>query len=175
MKYVVLLRGVNVGGNKRVEMSKLKKAFEDAEYENVSTYINSGNVIFESKRKVSATELEKLLNKTFGFEIAIIIRDASNIQKLCKAISSAWTNDDDQKTDICFLGDAYDSEESIGYLKLNADVDRVKYIDGALVWNIHRTDYAKSGMHTFIGTPLYKNMTARNVNTVRKLGELMKG
>ena len=173
MTYVALLRGINVGGHKKVEMSKLKQAFEDAGYENVSTYINSGNVIFESKKKVDTLSIEKMLEKVFGFEIFVVVRDVGNIQKLCKAIPVDWTNDDDQKTDICFLWDEYDNESSIGHLKLTAGVDRVKYIDGALVWNIHRKDYTKSGMHTFIGTPLYKHMTARNVNTVRKLGALM--
>jgi uncharacterized protein (DUF1697 family) len=59
-------------------------------------------------------------------------------------------------------------------LATNPDVDNVKYVDGAIVWSIDRKNYNKSAMHKFIGTPLYKHMTARNVNTVRKLGDLMK-
>jgi uncharacterized protein (DUF1697 family) len=50
-KYVALLRGINVGGNNRVEMTKLKKVFEELGFADVSTYINSGNVIFSSQRK----------------------------------------------------------------------------------------------------------------------------
>ena len=56
----------------------------------------------------------------------------------------------------------------------NNNVDTLIYIEGALIWNLRREHYSKSGMNTFIGTPIYKNMTARNVNTVRKLAELMK-
>jgi uncharacterized protein (DUF1697 family) len=50
MKYIALLRGINVGGGHRVEMKKLKVIFEECGGFNVSTYINSGNVIFESKK-----------------------------------------------------------------------------------------------------------------------------
>ena len=50
MKYVALLRGINVGGNNRVPMAELKLCFEKMGFNNVVTYINSGNVIFESNQ-----------------------------------------------------------------------------------------------------------------------------
>ena len=68
-KYVAFLRGINVGGNNKVEMPKLKKAFESSGYKNVATYINTGNVIFESDKKNPGTlaqEIEKIL-KNLGF------------------------------------------------------------------------------------------------------------
>ncbi len=172
-KYVALLRGINVGGNKKVEMPKLKKTFESLGFSNVSTYINTGNVIFETDKKDLNTLIEKALLKTFGFEIRIVIRDAKNIQSLCKALPSQFTNDTEQKTDILFLWDEYDSKKSINLIT-TTNVDTLKYIDGAMVWNVKRYDLKKSGMQKFIGTVIYKNMTARNVNTVRKLGELIK-
>ncbi len=66
-KYVALLRGINVGGNKKVEMAKLKQVFEKLGYANVSTYINSGNVIFESKIAPKTENVGKVLKKTFWF------------------------------------------------------------------------------------------------------------
>ena len=57
MRYVALLRGINVGGNNRVPMPELRACFEAAGYENVKTYINSGNVIFDSDE----ADLEKLV------------------------------------------------------------------------------------------------------------------
>lgn len=51
--YVALLRGINVGGNNKIEMTKLKVLFESLGYTNVVTYINSGNVIFETRKKMS--------------------------------------------------------------------------------------------------------------------------
>lgn len=173
-KYVALLRGINVGGNKKVEMLKLRKVFESLGFLNVSTYINTGNVIFETNKKDLDSFIEEALIKTFGFEIKVVVRDAKNIQKLCKAIPEDWENNSKQKTDILFLRNEFDNRKSIGLIKAK-QVDTLKYIDGAIVWNVARKDYTKSGMNNFIGTVVYKNMTARNINTVRRLNEMMGG
>jgi uncharacterized protein (DUF1697 family) len=175
-KYVALLRGINVGGNNTVEMGKLKKAFEALGHANVSTYINSGNVIFKADRQdaaVLAGKIEKVLEKTFGFAIKTLVRDAGNIRTLCKGIPPEWKNDTEMKTDVLFLWPDFDAKSSLKLIAAVPDIDRLKYIDGAIVWSVDRKDYAKSGMAKFIGTTLYKHMTARNVNTVRKLGELV--
>lgn len=167
--YVALLRSINVGGNSKVEMPKLKKVFESLEYSDVSTYINSGNVIFSSNAKVDTLVIEKALKKQFGFDIRIVVRDMKNIQKIVKAIPLDLNNDTEQKTDVLFLWDEFDNKKSLELLCLN-EVDRAIYVSGAIVWNIKRSDYGKSAMSKFVGTKLYKGMTARNVNTVRRLG-----
>lgn len=172
-KYVALLRGINVGGNKKVEMSKLKKAFEDMEYQNVSTYINSGNVIFEGK-DTNISKIEAKLKKTFDFPIQVLVCDAKTIEKIVQEIPKNWQNDKEQKTDILFLREGYDTKKSLSLIESNPRVDTLVYINDAIVWHINRKNYNKSGMNTFIGTELYKNMTARNINTVRKLAKLMK-
>lgn len=177
MKYVALLRGINVGGNSKVEMIKLKKAFESLGYKNVSTYINSGNVIFETDMEdtsVLVNDIEKKLKKIFKFYIRIVVRDQKNIQELCKKIPRTMTNDTEQRTDVLFLWDEFDKKQSIKLIERSVGIDNLKYIAGAIIWNLKRSDYTKSRMNKFIGTQLYKNMTARNINTVRKLGELMK-
>ena len=58
-------------------------------------------------------------------------------------------------------------------LIVKTNVDNLMYLKGSIVWNVKRSDYTKSGMNKFIGTKLYKNMTARNVNTVRRLKQLL--
>jgi uncharacterized protein (DUF1697 family) len=171
-KYVALLRGINVGGNNKVEMPKLKKVFESLGFENVSTYINSGNVIFETDKKDLEPQIEKALKKAFEFELRIVVRDAKNIKKLCKEIPKDWLNDTEQRTDVLFLWDEFDTKKSVDLIKTTG-VDTLKYIDGAIVWHVKRKDVAKSGMKKFIGSLIYKNMTARNINTVRKLNELL--
>ncbi|MHB1089711.1 MAG: DUF1697 domain-containing protein [Ilumatobacteraceae bacterium] len=109
MVYVALLRGINVGGNKKVEMSKLKKAFESLGFANVTTYINSGNVIFQSNKK-DFSQIETVLKKSFGFEIKVVIRDVKNIQKLCEKIPCELENNTKQKTDVLFLWDEFDKK-----------------------------------------------------------------
>ena len=174
--YVALLRGINVGGNNKVEMPRLKKTFESLGFANVSTYINTGNIFFETSKtdpSKLAEKIEKALEKTFGFPIKIVLRDAENIQKLHGQIPGGWKNDEEQKTDVLFLWDEFDAKNSVDLISINAAVDTLKYVSGSIVWNVKRSDYAKSGMPKFAGTKIYKNMTARNVNTVRKMFEIM--
>lgn len=176
MKYVALLRGINVGGNNKVEMKKLKGIFESLGLTRVSTYINSGNVIFETTRKDRANlirEIEKELSEQVGLPLRIVLRDEKTIRMLCARIPETWKNDEDEKTDILFLWDEVDRKESVDELRLNPMVDGVLYLPGAIVWHIERKNYGKSGMHALIGTHIYKNMTARNINTLRKLNALL--
>jgi uncharacterized protein (DUF1697 family) len=176
-KYIAFLRGINVGGNNKVEMPKLKKIFESLGFSNVSTYINTGNIIFETANKDTTTlteEIEKSLKKSFGFEIRVVIRDSVNIQKLCKEIPSTWNNDAAQKTDVLFLWNDFANKNTLDLIATTKDVDTLIYITGAIVWNVQKSSYTKSSMKKFIGTKVYKNMTARNINTVRKLGEMVR-
>ncbi len=171
MKYVALLRGINVGGNKKVEMKKLAAVFTELGYADVRTYINSGNVIFSSPKKDFA-RIGPALKHTFGFPIEVIVRDAKNIASLVQKIPKEWGNDTKQRTDVIFLWEGYDSKRSLSLIK-QKPVDTLVYIDGAIVWNLARKNVNKSGMRDFIGTDVYKHMTARNINTVRKLSELL--
>jgi len=84
MKYVALLRGINVGGHKIIPMAKLKSVFESDGFKNVSTFIQSGNVLFESASTASAlrTKIEKLLLASFGFEVTTMIRSAQEMKSV---------------------------------------------------------------------------------------------
>lgn len=177
MKYVALFRGINVGGNNKVEMPKLKKIFEDLGFLNVSTYINTGNVIFEienKKEEIVKKEIEKALKDNFKFEIRMVLRNEKNIERVCKKIPTDWQNNDDMKTDVLFLWEEFDNKKSLDLINKKEGIDNLIYTNGAIIWNIDKKNYTKSGMNKFIGSVLYKHMTARNVNTVRKLSELMK-
>lgn len=175
MVYVTLLRGINVGGNTRIEMPKLKELFESSGCKNVSTYINSGNVIFEDSRPREELEeiIETGIEKNFGLKVPVVIRSADNIKKLCTEIPADWTNDKEQKTDVLFLWGEIDDEDILSKVKINPDIENVLYIDGALVWNIGRENVTRGGGIMLIKSEYYKHMTARNINTVRKLNSLI--
>jgi uncharacterized protein (DUF1697 family) len=175
MVYVALLRGINVGGKTKVEMPRLKAAFEDLGGEDVLTYINSGNVIFRDKRPATdlAPLIEKAINKEFGLDVRVLLRSATNLKKLTQEIPSSWTNDGKQKTDVMFLWEEIDSPGILKKVVINPQLENVRYIDGALVWNIGRENVTKGNGVKLIKTDLYRHMTIRNVNTVRKLYELM--
>lgn len=176
MKYIALLRGINVGGNHKVEMKKLKLVFESMGYTNVSTYINSGNIFFESasNAKEDSAKIQSKLKSAFGFDIPIVILDQKTIQKIAKAIPPEWKNDTDQRTDILFLFKEFDRKKTLDIIKRKEGVDSLIYVPGAIAWNLHRKHLAQSGMRKLIGTPLYKNATIRNVNSLRTFVERMK-
>lgn len=171
MKYVALLRGINVGGNKKVEMKKLKAAFELSGYSNVATYINSGNVIFESTKGKDAIrrEAEKLLEKEFGFKIQTLVKTESEMRKIAEAIPINWQNDTIQRTDVAYLFDDVDRKSIITELPVNREYIDVRYVKGAIFWNFDRKNYSKSRLNNLIGHRMYQFMTVRNVNTARFL------
>jgi len=175
-KYVALLRGINVGGKTKVEMPKLKQVFESLGFMEVSTYINSGNVAFSDSR--SARQLPKLIEeailKEFALNVPVVIRDKANIDMLTKKIPTSWTNDKVQKTDVLFLWDELDDEDVLRKVVFNPEIEKVIYLPGALVWNIGRENVRQGAGVKLIKSDLYKSITVRNVNTVRKLGDLMK-
>src|SRR6187399_408069 len=81
--YIALLRGINVSGHKKIKMPDLKAMFEALGFTNVHTYIQSGNVVFESK---SATGLESKISakilEQFGFEVSVICRTAKEMEQV---------------------------------------------------------------------------------------------
>jgi uncharacterized protein (DUF1697 family) len=140
--YVALLRGVNVGGRGKVDMRELRRQFEKLGCSDVSTYINSGNVIFRDRRAASTLthELEKVLGRR------VAVRSLAQMQALCGRIPGDWVNDTEQKTDVGF---ALDEPRE-------------------LLWHALRKDLAPRE-----GPEWDVEVTARNVNTTRKLLELM--
>lgn len=173
---VALLRGINVGGKNKVDMKRLKAAFEDAGMSSVRTYINSGNVIFSSnnRSRTRLTEaLEDAIARTFGFTIRVLVRDLKSMRAVVGALSQTWVNDDTMKCDVMFLWDDVARPSVIEELPVKPEIEEVKYVAGALIWRVDRKNVTRSGLMKLVGTPLYKRMTIRNCNTTRKLLELM--
>jgi uncharacterized protein (DUF1697 family) len=94
------------------------------------------------------------------------------IQKINKLIPVTWNNIE-QKTDVMFLWNTPTTKKHLSRLPINPDVDNILHTPGAIIWNLRRDNYKLSGMQKILANPLYKLMTVRNVNTVRKLGELL--
>jgi uncharacterized protein (DUF1697 family) len=175
--YVALLRGINVGGKTKVDMKTLKDAFEsDLGCSSVKTYINSGNVVFRDRRGPAklATAVEGAIRDRFELDVPVLIRDLDNIRALCEnAIPADWTNDKGQRTDVLFLWEEFDSPDVLDSIAWNPEIEDVRYAHGAVIWNISRANATRGKMNKLAGTELYRKMTIRNVNTVRKLHELM--
>jgi len=85
MRYISILRGINVGGNRKILMKDLKVLFEKLGFAEVETYIQSGNVVFESDQKLSTADLEvkiqQAITEPFGFDVPVIVRTADEWAK----------------------------------------------------------------------------------------------
>lgn len=171
MKYIALLRGINVGGNRKVEMKRLKSLFESLGYTNVATYLNSGNALFESSAKQAALqkEIPQKLAQEFGLEIQTLVKSQKEVQTIARAIPLEWENDSEQKTDVAYLFPEIDSEHTIDELPVKREYIDMRYVKGAIIWNIKRKELNKSQLNKLVGKKLYQLMTVRNVNTARFL------
>ena len=111
MKYVVLLRGVNAGGQRRVPKGGFKDVLESLGFTDVKIYINSGNAIFESDKTPKSSGVQKALEEHFGFAIPTLVISGEKIQKIAQEIPDSWTNDSPkpdksgQKSDVLYLFD----------------------------------------------------------------------
>ncbi|MFD2656554.1 DUF1697 domain-containing protein [Gracilibacillus thailandensis] len=176
MIYVALLRGINVGGKNKIDMKVLKQTFEQVGMNDVITYINTGNIIFSHNslsKKQQSRLLEEAIHNDFGLQIKVVVRSIKDVSEIMNAIPDTWKNDKDMKSDVMFLWDEIDDESVLGNLVIKPNIDTVKYVPGAILWSVDKKNMNKSGMSKIVGSKIYKQVTVRNVNTARKIYELM--
>jgi uncharacterized protein (DUF1697 family) len=175
MIYIALLRGINVGGNCKVSMIELKQIFESLGCLDTTTYINSGNIICRSQiaKNELNQKLEESIEKQFGFFVKVLLLDQNEFQSIFAAIPNKWSNDDEQKTDVMFLWKELDKESVLEGLQVTKNIETLLYTKGALIHNLKRRSQDLSKITKVAGTKTYKFMTVRNVNTVRKLKEII--
>lgn len=175
--FVALLRGVNVGGNNMISMRSLKESFETMGFSNVSTYINSGNIIFQSKeddpRKLER-KIEQMLSSDYQLDSKVVLRSLSEMEKLVKALPQSWNDDSDWRYNVIFLRHSIDSEKILAELPANSDIEQLLYRPGALLWSTQVTALTRSKVAKLTSRKIYQDMTIRNLNTTRKLHDLMK-
>ena len=177
MTCVALLRGINVGGKSMVPMRDLKDVFEQLGLRGVTTYINSGNVIFNSPvapaRKLEAS-IEKALEKRFGFPIRVVVKTLPEMKRIATAMPKEWDDAAKWRCNVIFLSHRIDKPSIMKELPVNPAIETLQYRKGALYWAVTWKDRAKSKLAKIIRLPIYKEMTIRNVNTTRKIYELMR-
>jgi uncharacterized protein (DUF1697 family) len=175
--YVALLRGINVGGKNIVAMKSLKASFEKLGFDDVSTYINSGNILFRSGEKDPRkleTRIDRMLTRDYGLKPATVVRSYAEMRRLQKSITKHWqTADPDWRYNVMFLRHAIDSKQLLDDLAVKPDIETVVYCPGTLLWRARVRDLTRTAMVKIASKPVYKQMTIRNLNTTNKLIELL--
>ena len=116
--------------------------------------------------------IEKALVAAFGFEVPVLIVSAGRMRAIADAIPPLWQNDTKQKSDVLYLLPDIDAPEIIESIGYRPDIETIMYVPGALLCNIERTEQSRASLLKLMGTPTYKRMTIRNINTARKLATL---
>ncbi|ANF97883.1 DUF1697 domain-containing protein [Paenibacillus bovis] len=175
MIYAALLRGINVGGNNKINMKLLKSTFEQAGMTRVTTYINSGNIIFASELSAPelSVQLEQAIAADFQRDIPVMVRSLPEMEAVIAAVPENWTNDEQMKSDVLFLWDDINNSSVLEQIPLKPEMGTLLYIPGALLVSVPRENVTRSGMNKLAASKLYRYMTIRNVNTTRQIYRLM--
>ena len=180
--YIALLRGINVGGNNKIYMSELKAAFEQADFSEVSTYINSGNVIFstdETNEVVIKECCEQLIQKTFALPISVAIISAKDFHKALANAPEWWGQDPNSRHDAFVVIHPRTAPEICAMVSQLGDC-KLEYEQAAYHGKIIFWSAVKETFNYTIWSKVMRNkvvhssITVRNSNTMRKLAELTK-
>lgn len=178
MKFVVLLRGVNVGGKSRVVMSELKLYLQKAGFEEVLTYINSGNIIVVTEEpdtlKISA-RIKQLIVEKFTLSSDVVVIEASKFIKIVQNAPKWWGSTEGWKHNALFVIPPTTPSEvvdAIGELKIG--IEKVAAGEGLVYQSMSFEDFGKTTTGKLASNPVYKQVTIRNYNTTKKIAELLK-
>jgi uncharacterized protein (DUF1697 family) len=172
--YVILLRGINVGGKNKISMAELKLFLEELGFTHVTTYIQSGNVILRSPLSAEAiqTLIEEGLPKRFQLDSSIIRILALTKDQLQSIITDRPKGFGDQPneyhSDVVFLM-GISPEDAMKVFDPREGVDQVWAGEGVVYSQRLSALRTKSRLNKVMSSPLYKSMTIRNWNTTTKL------
>lgn len=175
-KFIALLRGINVGGNNKISMIDLRDALLRYGFTNVSTYINSGNVIFESDItdliKLKET-CERLIAEVFKLKILTAIISADDLIDAIKHKPAWWNEDAGSKHNAIFVIAPATAEKicaNVGEIK--PEYERSDYHGSIIFWTAPIETFSMTRWSKVVSSSAYNSVTIRNANTTIKLAEL---
>ena len=177
MVYLALLRGINVGGKNQIKMAELKVCLEKAGFENLKTFIQTGNIVFRSDKQDPskiADLIKQTIKKTFKLDVPTLVLNHEQVRKIVTGLPASFGKDPDWKYNVLFLIPPYDVDDiikSIGALK--PDIETLLAGDGVIYQSMSRKLLGKTTTGKLPANSTYKKMTIRNLNTTRKLLTLM--
>jgi uncharacterized protein (DUF1697 family) len=175
--YVALLRGINVGGKNLIRMPALKAAFEDEGFEDVATYIQSGNVVFAAPATRAADlthRIETMLAGAFDYVPTVVVRNHKQVRGTVdgapKGFGAAPAT---YRYDVIFLKEPLTAKTAIKSVPTNPAVDAAHAGAGVLYFSRLTAKATASRLGKIVSSPIYPSVTIRNWNTTTKLLSLM--
>lgn len=175
-KYILLLRGINVGGKNKVPMSKLKEQLTEIGFTQVLTYINSGNLLINSDKSHahSVQLITKLFKEEYHFPLPFILISIEDYIAIEEDLPLWWSDSSHYRRNVLFYLPQDKNELVMDTAKLTEN-EAIFMNDVAIFWVIKSDDsYSRNLYSKFASHPLYKQVTIRNANTFNKLLDLAK-
>lgn len=173
-RYVALLRGINISGKNKVPMLDLKKGFENIGFEDVKTYLNSGNVVFSGKDDIQKTtkQIEEMIKSQFDLNIPVFVIAMEELEDILSQAPDWWGNDNKEIYDnlIFIISPAVfaDVLKEIGEPKEN--LEKIQNYKNVVFWSFNRKEYQKTNWWPkTASTSIGKNLTIRTANTIKKV------
>jgi uncharacterized protein (DUF1697 family) len=168
-KQIAFLRGINVG-NIRIKMPDLKLAFENVGFQQVKTYLQTGNVVFESDKSLEEMKpiLEKSLSETFNYEAFVLLYDFDDLSNIID--NYPFEREESYHAYIIFI----DNESIFEDLKMIAESTNEPIESGnqVIYWKVTKGESLDTPFSKILAKPKYKkNTTVRNINTLEKMIE----
>lgn len=177
-KYVAFLRGINVGGKNKIKMETLREVCRALGFSVVKTYINSGNVLFETAKtnnKKLAAKIEAAIEKEFDLKIKTIVRTIGEIEEIIKNNPFEGEFENDKDVHVFFLDEELPDEKRELLLSNNNENEEY-FVRGREIFCHLKIGVLGSLMgKDYIGKKLKVSATARNWRTVNKVLEISRG
>lgn len=179
MKYIALLRGINISGKNKISMSELKSELEKNKYQNVSTYLNSGNVIFESdidNKESIMKDIYKIIKNKFNLEIPVFIMTSLELEDILSHNPDWWGTDNKEIYDnIIFIIPPTTYNEVFDTIGSPNEYEKIQEYKNNIFWSFDLKNYRKSNWWgKTASTEISDKITIRTANTMRKILEICK-
>lgn len=176
-RWVALLRGINVGGNRVILMADLRACFEGMGFGDVATYIQSGNVVFEAPgatRAALVEQIEARLAEAFEYSARVVVRSGSEMRRVIEQAPPDFDVDAERfRCDAMFLSDALDAGEVVARLPLKDGVDRAWPGEEVVYFSRLTARAGESRLPKITSMQLYREMTVRNWRTTTRLAQMV--
>lgn len=172
--YIAILRGINVGGHRKILMADLKSLLEKKGLKNCTTYIQSGNVVFTSNKPPKEIEktIKQAISKKYGFDVPVLVRTTDEVENTFKNNPFLSKETDINKLYVAFLSDV-PTKENLDKLNAVQFEDANYQVIGKHLYICYDTKVSNSKLtNNLIENKLKVTATTRNWKTVSKLIEL---
>lgn len=175
LKYIILLRGINISGKNKIAMSELKNVLQESGFNNVTTCLNSGNVILESNiesRETLGRKIAEIIKEKFQLEIPVFVTTQVELEDVLNNSPDWWdTNDKNIYDNLIFVIPPSNYKEiftTVGEPSKN--IDKIQEYKNHIFWSFDLKNYKKSNWWIkTASTNIKDKITTRTANTVKKI------